>query len=131
MFKRACLLITSVLALLPRSAIAQNTRTTISAAIFEQGVLVHDVECPYQAGKTQILIVLPHVIPANRKYPVIYVVPVEAQRESRYGDGVREIKANNLHDKHQAIFVAPTFSHLPWYADHPTEPSIRQETYLL
>jgi hypothetical protein len=26
--------------------------------------------------------------------------------------------------------VAPTFSHQPWYADHPTQPAIRQETYL-
>ena len=29
------------------------------------------------------------------------------------------------------MFVAPTFSHLPWYADHPTKPEIRQETYFL
>ena len=27
--------------------------------------------------------------------------------------------------------MAPTFSHLPWYADHPTDPDIRQESYLL
>ena len=25
----------------------------------------------------------------------------------------------------------PTFSDLPWYADHPTNPLIRQETYFL
>ena len=30
-----------------------------------------------------------------------------------------------------AIFVAPTFSRLPWYADHPTDQSIRQETYFV
>jgi enterochelin esterase-like enzyme len=27
--------------------------------------------------------------------------------------------------------VAPTFSHLPWYADHPSKADIRQETYFL
>ncbi len=27
--------------------------------------------------------------------------------------------------------MAPTFSHLPWYADHPTKAEIRQETYFL
>ncbi len=27
--------------------------------------------------------------------------------------------------------MAPTFSHLPWYADHPSDPEIRQESYLL
>jgi enterochelin esterase-like enzyme len=30
-----------------------------------------------------------------------------------------------------AIFVAPTFSHLPWYADHPTKAEVRQEAYFL
>ncbi len=25
----------------------------------------------------------------------------------------------------------PTFSHLPWFADHPSDPHIRQETYFL
>jgi enterochelin esterase-like enzyme len=29
------------------------------------------------------------------------------------------------------VFVAPTFSPLPWYADHPTKPEVRQETYFL
>ena len=27
--------------------------------------------------------------------------------------------------------MTPTFSHLPWYADHPADKHIRQETYLL
>ena len=31
----------------------------------------------------------------------------------------------------RAVFVAPTFSHLPWYADHPTKTEIRQEAYFL
>src|SRR5205085_10113631 len=29
------------------------------------------------------------------------------------------------------IFVSPTFSQLPWYADHSTEPLVRQESYFL
>lgn len=28
-------------------------------------------------------------------------------------------------------FVAPTFSQVPWYADHPTDLKIRQETYFI
>src|SRR5205807_6283589 len=34
-------------------------------------------------------------------------------------------------NKLQAVFVAPTFSHLPWYADHPTKAEMRQEAYFL
>lgn len=97
----------------------------------EHGFLVHDVESPYQAGKTQIRVLLPNRLNAGQTYPVIYVLPVEAKNESRFGDGLIEVKKHDLHNKHQVVFVAPTFSHLPWYADHPTNPLIRQESYLL
>ena len=65
------------------------------------------------------------------RHPVVYVLPVEARREHRYGDGLLEVRRHGLHNRFSAIFVAPTFSHLPWYADHPTDPLIRQESYLL
>ena len=62
---------------------------------------------------------------------MVYVLPVEAGTESRYGDGLKEVKKLDLHNKFAAVFVAPTFSHLPWYADHPTKPEVRQESYFL
>jgi enterochelin esterase-like enzyme len=40
-----------------------------------------------------------------------------------------EVKQQGLHRRHKAIFVAPTFADLPWYADHPTKPELQQETY--
>jgi enterochelin esterase-like enzyme len=61
----------------------------------------------------------------------MYVLPVEAGTGDRYGDGLREVRKHGLHNKLPAVFVAPTFSHLPWYADHPTNAEIRQETYFL
>ena len=95
------------------------------------GILVHQVSSPYQANTTTIRILLPANLNRPRSYPTIYVLPVEARNENRYGDGLLEVAKNNLHNVYQAIFVAPTFSHLPWYADHPTDPQMRQETYLL
>ena len=74
---------------------------------------------------------LPDEIDRELRHPVVYVLPVEARREHRYGDGLLEVRRHDLHNRFSAIFVAPTFSHLPWYADHPTDPLIRQETYLL
>lgn len=95
------------------------------------GFLVHEIECEFEKGKTQVRVLLSERIEKGARYPVVYVLPVEAQNESRYGDGLKEIKKLGLVDKHRAIFVAPTFSHLPWYADHPTDPAIRQESYIL
>jgi WD40 repeat protein len=74
---------------------------------------------------------LPDKLEPAKRYPVIFVLPVEAGAESRFGDGLREVQKRNLHNTLQVIFVAPTFSHLPWYADHPTDRAIQQETYFL
>lgn len=94
----------------------------------QDGFLIHDVQSPYQKGTTLIRVLLPES-DEERRYPVIYVLPVEASTENRYGDGLLEIKKLGLHRQLQAIFVAPTFSGLPWYADHPTNREIRQESY--
>lgn len=106
--------------------------TTISEAKKDaSGFLIHEVRSPYQAGATQIRVLTPEKLVPGRHYPVIYVLPVEAGNENKFGDGLAEIKKQDLHNKHQAIFAAPTFSHLPWYADHPTKTDLRQETYFL
>ena len=95
------------------------------------GFRVHAIESEYQKGATHIRVLPPDRIDNSRRYPVIYVLPVEAKDENRYGNGLLEVKKLDLHNKHQAIFVAPTFSHLPWYADHPTDKTIRQESYFV
>src|SRR5689334_11609810 len=74
-----------------------------------QGFLLHEIESPFQSGKTQIRVLLPDNLKQNKRYPVVYVLPVEAKNESRYGDGLIEIKKHDLHNEHQTIFVAPTF----------------------
>lgn len=101
------------------------------AVVDEQGVRVHSVRSEYQAGETLIRVLLPADLQPEEKLPVVYLLPVEANSEARYGDGLKEILQQKLHQQHRAIYVAPTFSHLPWYADHPTDRAIRQESYLL
>lgn len=95
------------------------------------GVQTHEVRSRYQSGTTTIRVLTPTPLQAGKKYPVVYLLPVEAQADSRYGDGMAEAVKLDLANRHGAIFVAPSFSHLPWYADHPTDPAIRQETYFL
>ena len=102
-----------------------------TAAKARHGFLVHEVRSLYQAGTTEIRVLLPDRMENGRRYPVVFLLPVEAGREDRYGDGLLEAKKLDLHNKLQVIFVAPTFSHLPWYADHPTDAAIRQESYFL
>ncbi len=121
----------ATLSLLLAFAACDDKDVSVSDAKRDDGFLVHEVKSPYQVGMTKIRVLLPDTLEKGKKYPVVYVLPVEAGTENRYGDGLKEVKKLDLHNIHKAIFVAPTFSHLPWYADHPTKADIRQESYFL
>jgi hypothetical protein len=107
-------------------------KSTIADAVNdENGFRSHFVESEYQKGPTAIKVLLPDRLEKGRRYPVVYVLPVEAGTQNRFGNGLLEVKKLALHNKRDLIFVLPTFAHLPWYADHPTDGAIRQETYFL
>ena len=61
----------------------------------------------------------------------LYVLPVEKEGDSKYGDGFAEAKRLGLHEKYGMVVVAPGFAQLPWYADHPTDAARRDEAHLL
>jgi esterase/lipase superfamily enzyme len=128
------LIVIGLLAVLARHGMAapEVAETSIGEAKRDgAGLLVHSVRSPFEAGTTTIRVLLPDSLDPAKSYPVVYVLPVEAGDEHKYGDGLLEAKRDDLQNKYRAIFVAPTFSRLPWYADHPTDPEIRQETYFL
>ncbi|MFP6738690.1 MAG: alpha/beta hydrolase-fold protein [Planctomycetota bacterium] len=103
----------------------------ISTASSEGAFKLHTVRSAYQAGTTRIRVLLPAGFDRKRSYRVLYVLPVEALDGKRWGNGLKTVYRDGLHDKYDLICVAPSFSHLPWYADHPDNPRIRQESYLL
>ncbi len=109
----------------------ESAPTFTAAQRDADGFITHAVESPYQKGTTEIRVLLPDKMDAKKEYQVIYLLPVEKERESRFGDSLAEVKKRNLHNQWNVIFVAPTFSHLPWYADHPTNSHVRQESYIL
>lgn len=121
-----------LLAVLVAPLVRADEAVTISEAKTDDGgVLGHEVRSPYQSKTTRVRVLLPDKREKGKTYLVVYVLPVEAGTESRYGDGLKEVQKLDLHNTLNAVFVAPTFAHLPWYADHPTKPEIRQESYLL
>jgi len=95
------------------------------------GEIVHRVSCPWQTGETLIRVLLPTDVKDGETLRVLFVLPVEGGEGKRWGNGLQEIRKLKLHDRHRLICVAPTFAQLPWYADHPTDSEIAQETYFL
>lgn len=69
--------------------------------------------------------------PAGEARAYLYVLPVEKEGDSRYGDGLAEARRLKLHEKYGWIVVAPGFADLPWYADHPANAKRRDEAHFL
>lgn len=95
------------------------------------GFVVHTVTSEFQAGATKIYVRAPDKVAPGARLPVLYLLPVEARDEQRWGDPLAEAAKLDLANQLNVIVAYPTFSHLPWYCDHPTDPVMRQETYFL
>ena len=95
--------------------------------------VIHELHSPRQASATSVRVLLPDIVPndGEPRLRVIYVLPVEAGDGTRWGDALAEVEKHDLHNKHHVACVFPTFSDLPWYADHPENPQLQQEAYLL
>ena len=105
---------------------------SVSIAIATEPTL-HVVHSTRQSAMTRVRVLLPDRRPGDGEppLPVAYVLPVEAGDGSRWGDALAEIQKHDLHNKHRVACVFPTFSDLPWYADHPENAQLQQESYLL
>lgn len=93
--------------------------------------ITHQVKSTHQRGETKVYVLTPDEVDSTKKYRVLYVLPVEAGEGTRWGNARTEVNKLDLANKHQMICVYPTFSDLPWYADHPTDARLQQETYFL
>jgi len=95
------------------------------------GFVVHDVQSEFQSGTTEIHVLLPQNRPPGAKFPVLYLLPVEATNGVHWGSALAEAKRLDLANKVGVICVYPTFSQLPWFVDHSADKSIRQESYFV
>ncbi len=110
---------------------SQQPATVSAPQKDEQGVLTYRVESTLQSAATDVRVLLPDDFDESGHYRVLYVLPVEAGRGDKYGDGLSEVRKLGLHNRRQLICVAPSFADLPWYADHPTNARLQQEAYFL
>ena len=92
---------------------------------------LHRLRSPRQAGETTVRVFTPDRETPGTPLRTLYVLPVEAGSESRWGDPVEEVRRLDLANRYGLAVALPTFSALPWYADHPSVPGLRQESYLL
>jgi hypothetical protein len=110
---------------------ARPSAKVSEAVTSDNGVLCHTVTSPFQSGETKIYVLLPSSPDTGAAYKTIYLLPVARGDSRPWGDAMLEILKHGLHNTHPLVFVMPTFSHAPWYADQPGNPLIRQESHFL
>lgn len=106
------------------------TRRHLLAAAFatpQQNHVNHVIHTENQSYDCSVRILAP------RRKPVatLYVLPVNPDISYRWGDGFDTLAALELHEKYGFLLAAPSFTHWPWFADHPTNPKIRQESFFV
>lgn len=103
------------------------------ASAFSTEPLVHKLSSSYQSGETLVRVLLPDRLPCEGapRLRTVYVLPVEAGEATRWGNPLTEIINHDLHNRYGVACVIPSFSSLPWYANHPDNRTIYQEAYLL
>jgi len=97
---------------------------------FGGDVRIHVLQSEYQNGKQEIRVLLPDDYRADRRYRVLYVLPVEKGFQQRYGYGLGVIERMNAHNRYDVIAVQMGFEKVPWYGDHVSDSKTRQAGYL-
>ena len=112
--------------------LSQVTALLLAAAVaLPAAEQIHRLRSPHQAGETSVRVFVPDHAKAPSPPRLLLVLPVEPGTEARWGDPAAEVRRTNLANRHRLVVAIPTFSALPWYADHPTNERLQQETYLL
>lgn len=98
----------------------------IGPAERSQSLFTHALESSYQSGAEEIRVLLPDNYDPQKKYRVVYVLPVG----SGPGSALRVFRKANLQNRFDVILAEMSFEKAPWFGDHPTDPQVRQESYV-
>jgi hypothetical protein len=60
----------------------------------------------------------------------LYVLPVEPELGTTYGDGLQTLRSLDAQDKYNLTIVEPSFAVDPWYADNPNDPNLHYESFM-
>ncbi len=86
----------------------------------------YPVESPYQNGQQEIRVLTPDSYSPQKKYRVVYILPVG----SGTGSALRYFQKLGLANEYDVILAEMSFEKTPWFGDHPSDPKIRQESYV-
>ena len=112
-------------------AVALLAGLAVSSEAPPSAVATKTIQSPYQPEPVPIEVLTPGTLDPERKYPVLYILPVAPGTTSRWGSGIREAAKADIANRFHIICVAPAFAATPWFADHPSDPALQQESHFI
>jgi len=113
------------------------TCTTTAASQFQylstdsNGVASYAVKSPDDGYGTHVLRVLAPTNPApGVPHNFLYVLPVEPELGTTYGDGLETLRGLNAQNQYNLTIIEPSFAVDPWYADNPNDPNLHYESFV-
>jgi Bacterial Ig-like domain/Putative esterase len=95
------------------------------------GVSSYDVLSADDGNGSHVLRVLAPTNPApGVPHNFLYVLPVEPELGTTYGDGLETLRQLNAQNQYNLTIIEPSFAIDPWYADNPNDPSVQYETFM-
>jgi len=67
--------------------------------------------------------------PEGTPHAFLYCLPVSTEGDATYGSALDICQGIGTHNTYNVTLVEPTFYTYPWYADHPTDATIQQESF--
>lgn len=124
----------------PAAALAQRAITPglVTPNVVGQQQLSYTnyvVRSRWQAGATSLRVLAPSTAAGVERFEqnprVVYVLPVLRDITFLFGDGFNEFARHDLHNQYGVVMVAPTFTDIPWYGNHVSNPRVQQERYMM
>jgi len=95
------------------------------------GIAYYTFASPDDGGGTHILRVLTPTDPTpGVPHNFLYVLPVEPEQGTQYGDGLETLLNLNAQNQYNLTIIEPSFAIDPWYANNPDDPSVQYETFM-
>ena len=94
---------------------AQENKETKPVFNQQKGIWEFKLDSEYQEGPAVVEVLVPGNLDKNKKYPVLYILPVGGPEKRAFGDGLEEARKADIHNKYGVICVCPYFTLVPWY----------------
>lgn len=91
----------------------------------------YNVNSTRQRFETVIRVLAPDDVERIECPRVLYALPSSPELSHRSGDVIETVLAEDLHNRHGMVVVAPTYAEWPWMTDLPDSPMFEQVLYFL